>query len=435
MYNEDDELDYEDDSSDSGHPSKALQVVIRPTNEIGSAVADDASPKSPGDLSIADHGNDQHNQSEDVLSPPTAKKRMISLSDGGIRTEMICPDIPATGSPAKRKAVKDRLGPKDQVTVGAAQMASSSIEQTPVGKSRDPRLVKAAASKSGGDSAAPESSNVARPTIITSIPRLSVTSRRPSVAIRNEKPEFRNVPADIDRNAKLPPFLITPTLDMYGLDVIFPNLCRSFASGNCYINESRCSSKHEYPKAEWVANRLEILNLDDVIIIFKSYILRNKNFIQRYFQVFCKYFGKRKLRDVLHFATEHCQRAGMEPNLHYVVDGFMEFGMSYTAAILDAFHGFMNQPSTEMKFTMLDLILDARNQEILKFLRMLKILAEDAPIRFECKHLLYLLNEYKRKPNGLLKSTIWSILTKCATDNVDLESIHTELEPFLPGAK
>lgn len=420
LLNDDEELDYEDDSTECVQPPEASKILKRPDKEIGQ--------KSPV---IADRAAPEPQQS--------SKKRMISLSDGGVRAEITCPATPSTGSP-KRKSVKDRLRSKDdsQIAVDAVQRTSPSIEQTPAStRIRDPRLLaKASGTKSGGGSTAPQSANPPRPQMITSIPRLSVTSRRPPTIIHSDKPEFRNVPPNIDRNAKLPSFLTTPTLEMYGLDVVFPHLCRSFASGNCFINKSRCHAKHEYPKAEWVAKRLEILSQEDVIIIFRSYILRNKNFIQRYFEVFCKYFGKHYLKDELRFATEHCQRAGMEPNLQYVVAGFMEFEMTYTAAILEAFQGFKLQPSTEMKFSMLDLILCPKNEEVPKFLRMLNILSEDGSIRFECKYITYLLNEYWKSPNEKLKATIWNILNKCESDSVDLEPINSQLIPFLePSAQ
>lgn len=242
---------------------------------------------------------------------------------------------------------------------------------------------------------------------------------------------YIDIPLKPPRNDKIryAPYIETPTVQRYGINVIFPHLCLKFARGKCFTNLAQCRLRHTFPKADVIRKSLDDLLSTDVANIYSTFLIRCPNLLRPYFAVFCDYFGSHGMENMLIEMIHQCETnvLNMANNLEPVHQGFIKSGKKYSAA-LESIIKPLRRKST-LHHALLKLILDERNDNYGYFLDTIMVLVEMDDVALDANdidRLCVICKQYNNKP---LYDAIFTIITKCQLDPtyVAVDSLNIEI--------
>lgn len=254
-------------------------------------------------------------------------------------------------------------------------------------------------------------------------PRIQKVVRLPS--------NYIDIPLKPPRNDKIryAPYIETPTVQRYGINVIFPHLCLKFVRGKCFTKLAQCPLRHTFPEADVIRKSLDDLLSTDVANIYRTYLIHCPNLLRPYFAEFCDYFGSHGMANMLIEMIHQCETnvLNMPNNLGSVHQGFMKSGKKYSAA-LDSIIKSLRRKST-LHHALLKLILDERNDNYGYFFDTIFVLVEMDDVALDANdidRLCVICKQYNNKP---LYDAIFAIITKCQLDPtyVAVDSLNIEI--------
>lgn len=222
------------------------------------------------------------------------------------------------------------------------------------------------------------------------------------------------------------PESVSQNVNKYGKFVksvhIFSDVCLKFVEDKCY--KICCEFSHQLPSVYVVLANLERASADDVAAAYKELLIQYDLLTTKYFPVFCKFYGQKKIREQLRrmipIAAESSAKHGL---LKEIVSGLVTSGVPYHMAIdllLDEteenLEDRVKQPEiVSQQFEMMwQLFVDERNEVCLfKHLQHFEAAFMDDNIQSNSKAISKLLTLTPTIDNTELREFFCKILSKC----------------------
>lgn len=167
-------------------------------------------------------------------------------------------------------------------------------------------------------------------------------------------------------------FTTPKPIDDNNVDEIIPikTICPKFLFGLCTAESNAagvaCTKSHKLATLEEVKHRLNSFPVEVVKSTFTS-ILPYKRLAEKYFCIFCEFFGKQKLQTQLIEMIRYCGEKNLHSFYAHIVDALVAIGMEYHQALIIILRHHRNNTLKSL-LVLSVLITDKRNKRITMFL-------------------------------------------------------------------
>lgn len=188
---------------------------------------------------------------------------------------------------------------------------------------------------------------------------------------------------------------------------LFKNVCRRSMYFNCSKNPSKCDFDHCLPVSFLFRKKLDEIGLESGVKVYDTFIIRNQNLFQTYFDDFVDFFVKNHLNDKLCEMVNDCIIRRKEFLINKIITGLVNSGCSFTES-LKLLVKKIKYKTKNTSRVLVKLIFDHRNRDIGPYLQILTELSQEnycfSPKAIN--HMLMIYNETKNEELSPILSNI-----------------------------